>query len=144
MHENARHTWGHSLLVDPWGQVLDVRDQGPGLVLGQLERTRLAQGMVERDARREGLRLWLAVGTAEETDDRDNDGLIDAVDDTQDIPEALARRGYSTNHAYEQQPSSSEDVGLYFLEDGQHNQASWANMLPPFLQWAYPVAPSKP
>ena len=42
-HPNGRHTWGHSLLVDPWGQVLDVRDQGPGLVLGQLERTRLAQ-----------------------------------------------------------------------------------------------------
>ncbi|MCD2512321.1 carbon-nitrogen hydrolase family protein [Comamonas endophytica] len=42
-HPNGRHTWGHSMLVDPWGQVLGVRDQGPGLVLGELERGRLAQ-----------------------------------------------------------------------------------------------------
>ena len=106
------------------------------------QRTRLVQGMVERDARRDGLRLWLAVGTAEETDDRDKDGIIDVVDDTQDMASALARRGYSTNPAYAQQPSSSEDVALYLLEGGQHNQASWANMLPLFLQWAYPVAAS--
>ena len=108
------------------------------------QRTRLAQGMVERDARREGLRLWLAVGTAEETDDRDKDGIIDAVDDSQDMASALARRGYSTNPTYAQRPSSTEDVVLYLLQGGQHNQASWANMLPRFLQWAYPVVPSTP
>ncbi|MNW03610.1 C-N hydrolase family amidase [compost metagenome] len=43
VHPNGRHTWGHSLVVDPWGQVLDVRDQGAGLVLAALERKRLAQ-----------------------------------------------------------------------------------------------------
>ena len=42
-HPNGRHTWGHSLAVDPWGQVLDMRDQGAGLVLAELERKRLAQ-----------------------------------------------------------------------------------------------------
>ena len=42
-HPNGRHTWGHSMLVDPWGQVLAVRDQDPGVVLAELERERLAQ-----------------------------------------------------------------------------------------------------
>lgn len=106
-------------------------------------RTRLAQGMVEHDARRDGLRIWLAVGTAEETDDRDNDGIIDAVGDTLDIASALRRRGYSVNPAYAQQPSANEDVALYLLQDGQHNQASWAKMLPLFLQWAYPETSSR-
>lgn len=107
-------------------------------------RTRLAQGMVEHDPRRDGLRLWLAVGTAEETDDRDNDGIIDAVGDTLDIASALGRRGYSVNPAYAQRPSADEDVALYLLQDGQHNQASWAKMLPLFLQWAYPETSSRP
>ncbi|MDD2546046.1 MAG: carbon-nitrogen hydrolase family protein [Burkholderiaceae bacterium] len=43
LHENGRRTWGHSLLVDPWGQVLDQRAEGPGLVLGTLDAERLRQ-----------------------------------------------------------------------------------------------------
>lgn len=35
-HENGRSTWGHSLLVDPWGQILAQQLQGAGLVLGDV------------------------------------------------------------------------------------------------------------
>jgi len=41
-HENGRRTWGHSLLADPWGVVLACRDEGPGLVAGEIDRQRLA------------------------------------------------------------------------------------------------------
>lgn len=34
-HENGRSTWGHSMLVDPWGQLLAQQPQGEGLVLGE-------------------------------------------------------------------------------------------------------------
>jgi len=34
-HENGRRTWGHSMLVDPWGVVLAVRDEGEGVVLAE-------------------------------------------------------------------------------------------------------------
>ena len=37
LHENGRRTWGHSLLVDPWGRVLDVRPEGEGVVLSELD-----------------------------------------------------------------------------------------------------------
>ena len=37
VHENGRHTWGHSMVVDPWGRVLDVRPEGEGLVLAELD-----------------------------------------------------------------------------------------------------------
>jgi nitrilase len=41
LHENGRHTWGHSMLVDPWGTVLAAVEQGPGVVTGTLDATRL-------------------------------------------------------------------------------------------------------
>ncbi len=41
VHENGRHTWGHSMLVDPWGTVLAQQDQGPGIVAGVLDAQRL-------------------------------------------------------------------------------------------------------
>ena len=42
-HENGRRTWGHSMVVDPWGEVLAARGTGAGVVLAQLDAGRLAQ-----------------------------------------------------------------------------------------------------
>jgi predicted amidohydrolase len=42
-HENGRHTWGHSLLIDPWGRVLDCLPKGEGVVSGHIDRAVLAQ-----------------------------------------------------------------------------------------------------
>jgi nitrilase len=43
-HENGRRTWGHSMLVDPWGVVLAQREaDGAGVVSGVLDAARLAQ-----------------------------------------------------------------------------------------------------
>lgn len=43
-HENGRRTWGHSMLVDPWGAVLAQRaEDGAGVVLAELAADRLAQ-----------------------------------------------------------------------------------------------------
>ena len=41
VHENGRHTWGQSMLVDPWGTVLDQQAQGEAVVVGVLDTTRL-------------------------------------------------------------------------------------------------------
>jgi nitrilase len=43
LHENGRQTWGHSMLVDPWGQVVNTLAQGPGMVLGELDAGRVRQ-----------------------------------------------------------------------------------------------------
>jgi nitrilase len=40
-HENGRRTWGHSMLIDPWGEVLAVQDEGPGVVAGDIDRARI-------------------------------------------------------------------------------------------------------
>ena len=43
VHENGRRTWGHSLLIDPWGEVLALQASGMGVVLGDLSRERMYQ-----------------------------------------------------------------------------------------------------
>ncbi len=42
MHENGRRTWGHSMIVDPWGEVLGVLPEGEGLVLAEVDLERIA------------------------------------------------------------------------------------------------------
>ena len=42
LHENGRRTWGHSMLVDPWGLVLAEQAEGAGCVLGEMDAARLA------------------------------------------------------------------------------------------------------
>jgi nitrilase len=42
-HAGGRATWGHSLVVDPWGEVLAQQAEGDGVVLAPVSRARLAQ-----------------------------------------------------------------------------------------------------
>jgi nitrilase len=46
-HPNGRRTYGHSMLIDPWGVVIDERVDGPGVVVGDIDPERLVQ--VRRD-----------------------------------------------------------------------------------------------
>jgi predicted amidohydrolase len=43
LHENGRRTWGHTMLVDPWGQVLGEQAQGEAVVMAELTAERLEQ-----------------------------------------------------------------------------------------------------
>ncbi len=40
-HENGRRTFGHTLVVDPWGEVIAERGEGEGVVLATMDRDRL-------------------------------------------------------------------------------------------------------
>jgi deaminated glutathione amidase len=41
-HENGRRTFGHSLVVDPWGEVVACLDEGEGVIVAELSRERIA------------------------------------------------------------------------------------------------------
>lgn len=42
-HDNGRRTWGHSMLIDPWGEIVAQReDDGAGVVVGDIDPARLA------------------------------------------------------------------------------------------------------
>jgi len=42
LHENGRRTWGHSMLIDPWGMVVDSLAIGEGIATGVVDPQRTA------------------------------------------------------------------------------------------------------
>jgi len=40
-HENGRQTWGQSMIIDPWGQILGQHASGPGVVVCEIDPARL-------------------------------------------------------------------------------------------------------
>jgi deaminated glutathione amidase len=43
-HDNGRRTWGHSMLIDPWGEIVAERaTEGPGVVIGDIDRERIEE-----------------------------------------------------------------------------------------------------
>jgi len=42
VHENGRRTYGHSMVVDPWGEVLGVLPEGEGIVIADVDPERIA------------------------------------------------------------------------------------------------------
>ena len=43
VHENGRRTWGHSMQVDPWGEILCQRAEGDGVDIADLDVERVRQ-----------------------------------------------------------------------------------------------------
>ncbi|TMH86342.1 MAG: carbon-nitrogen hydrolase family protein [Betaproteobacteria bacterium] len=43
LHASGRRTYGHSMIVDPWGQVLAVRPEGEGVLLAEIDTGRVQE-----------------------------------------------------------------------------------------------------
>jgi len=41
-HENGRSTFGHSMLIDPWGKIIAQIETGTGIVVGEIDPARIA------------------------------------------------------------------------------------------------------
>jgi enterochelin esterase-like enzyme len=76
-----------------------------------------------------GLKFFFQTGNMDETKDRNNNGIIDSIDDTLDVIKELALKGYSTQ----------TDIYYLELEDGRHDVATWERALPEFLKWMMAV-----
>lgn len=37
MHINERKTWGHSMIIDPWGKILALVEEGEGIAIAELD-----------------------------------------------------------------------------------------------------------
>ena len=41
IHQNGRRTWGHSMVIDPWGQIVALKAEGSGVVMAEVMASRL-------------------------------------------------------------------------------------------------------
>ena len=72
------------------------------------------------------LQFFFEVGTQDETADRNNNGIIDAIDDTVSLISELKQKGYS-----------DKNIEYIELKDGKHNVPTWARAFPGFLKWGW-------
>jgi enterochelin esterase-like enzyme len=70
--------------------------------------------------------FFLQCGALDEKADRNNNGVIDAIDDTLDLIVELKAKGYTDEH-----------IHYLLLEDGKHDVPTWAKALPDFLTWGW-------
>jgi enterochelin esterase-like enzyme len=77
------------------------------------------------------IRAWFQAGTEDETSDRDGDGVIDAIQDTTELVDALVARGLVVGR----------DLLYVEVPGGQHHQSTWSKIMPSFLTWAFPLTP---
>ncbi|MDI1336493.1 MAG: alpha/beta hydrolase-fold protein [Lacunisphaera sp.] len=90
--------------------------------------SRIAHRSVREAAGRPALRLWFQAGTRDEAEDRDGNGVIDAIQDTTELMGELAAKGFR----------SGADMTYHQIEGGEHHESTWAKALPEFLRWALP------
>jgi len=102
------------------------RADNSGLMAQQL--TRIAHRKVGEAVAKPDLRLWFEAGTRDETADRDGNGVIDAIQDTVELIDALEAKGFKRG----------SDVAYVQIEGGEHHESTWARALPDFLRWALP------
>ena len=73
------------------------------------------------------LKFFFEVGTLDETADRNNNGVIDSIDDAVSLINDLIEKGYN----------SDTDIKYLELQDGKHDVPTWAKAFPEFLKWGW-------
>jgi predicted amidohydrolase len=66
-HENGRETYGHSLIVDPWGRILAEGGTEPGVFMGQIDVSEVAAARSRIPSLHHGRRFELVEPLAEPT-----------------------------------------------------------------------------
>ena len=73
------------------------------------------------------LKFFFQCGNLDETKDRNNNGIIDSIDDTLDMIKELKAKGYR----------DGEDISYLELKDGHHDVFTWGRAMPEFLKWGW-------
>jgi iron(III)-enterobactin esterase len=87
---------------------------------------RIIHDIIKKSHYQNGMQFWFEVGTKDEDSDRNNNGRIDAIDDTLDLIDELVALGYRPH----------EHIRYLEIEGGEHNQATWGMVMSDFLIWA--------
>ncbi|MDX2047439.1 MAG: alpha/beta hydrolase-fold protein [Chitinophagaceae bacterium] len=122
--------WNHADKIDKvgvfsgsfWWRDKDTKDSSY-----KDEKNRIMHSVLQSSRKRPKLQYWFYCGAAEETSDRDKDGINDVIDDTGDIITLLK----------EKKNIAREDIVYKESAGAKHDWPYWSEALPGFLIWAF-------
>ncbi|MFN0292228.1 alpha/beta hydrolase [Pedobacter helvus] len=120
--------WHHSSVFDLvgvfsgsfWWRKKDLSD-------GYTDDDRILHQMLKESSAKPALKFWLMTGTDDEKADRNQNFIIDSIDDTVDVVKELLKKGY-------RRPL---DIFYYEMVGGKHDVPTWGKAFPKFLEWAF-------
>ncbi|MDB5236755.1 MAG: Enterochelin esterase [Hymenobacter sp.] len=88
---------------------------------------RIMHGLVRAGQPHASHRFWLQTGTLDEHNDRNENGVIDSVEDCLDLIDELIKNGLNAQQA----------LRYVQVEGGRHHPDTWGRVMPDFLVWAF-------
>ena len=108
--------------------------RGRALTDGYTPADRLMLSKITNQPPHPAHRFWLQTGTLDERNDRNENGVIDSVEDCLDLVELLVGMGVDASQA----------IRYVQVEGGRHHPDTWGQVMPDFLRWAFGPADSLP
>lgn len=93
------------------------------------EKHRIIHQQVKNGKYAPWLKFFFQCGNMDETKDRNENGIIDSIDDTQDLMKELIKKGYRMDH----------DIEYLEMPDGRHDVETWGRAMPEFLRWGWGI-----
>ncbi len=90
------------------------------------EQDRLMHLQIRKGGFAPWLRFFIQCGGLDEAADRNNNGVIDSIDDALDLIVELKAKGYTDEH-----------IQYLELPEGKHDVPTWAEAFPAFLKWGW-------
>ena len=87
---------------------------------------RIIHKLIREGEYKPGLKFYFTTGSLDEKMDRNNNGIIDSIDDTLGLIEELEKKGYN-----------EDDIRYVNYEDGKHDVKTWGRAMPAFLKWGW-------
>ncbi|RNI23020.1 alpha/beta hydrolase [Rufibacter latericius] len=120
--------WNHSDIFSKvgafsgafWWRSKEARKEAP-------DNHRIVHKLIQASQEKPELKFWFEAGTQDEKSDRNQNGIIDSIDDTTSLIHELYKKGYERN----------KDTRYMEIIGGRHDVATWARLMPCFLLWAF-------
>jgi len=87
---------------------------------------RIMHQLIKNRPVKPSLKFFFEVGKLDEQKDRNQNGIIDSIDDTLDLIQELKTKGYTDS-----------DIEFLLLDDGKHDVETWGKAMPVFMKWAF-------
>jgi enterochelin esterase-like enzyme len=93
---------------------------------GYTDKDRIMHQIVRKTDAIPKLKCWIQTGTEDETADRNQNGIIDSIEDATDLITEMKNIGVP-----------ARNIKYLKISGGQHNHHTWSFALPMFLEWAF-------